>query len=152
VIHQDSLTRSEATEAISEKVLRSHHQASETRTSGNEHRSSDPKKNHKQPDAVPVFVDALTSAVSQLKNRLQQHYEQTYPSLRDITRFVIDEEEAKARDLSNFFPHLVLPDLVETPMAQLGLQVVASRPDDVLAPPAFAGIQECSAQAVEQFL
>jgi hypothetical protein len=37
-------------------------------------------------------------------------------------------------------------------MAQLGLQVVASRPDDVLAPPAFAGIQECSAQAVEQFL
>jgi hypothetical protein len=109
-------------------------------------------KNHEQPEAVPVFFEALMGEVSQLKQRLQQQYEQAYPSLRDIIRFVIDEEEAKARDLSDFFPHLVLPDLVETHMAQLGLQLVASRPDNVLAPPAFAEILEHAVQAVGQIL
>ena len=109
-------------------------------------------KHHEQPDAVPVFVEALTSAVSQLKGRLQQKYEQAYPDLGDIIRYVIKAEEEDARRLSPLFPHLVLPGLVEAHMAQLGLHVVAGPPDNVLRAPAFAEIQERPIQAVRQIL
>ena len=70
-----------------------------------------------------VFPQTVTSAVSKLKNRLQREYEQAYPGLRDLIRIVLDEEEAKAWNLSSF-PHLFLPDLVEAHIAQLGLQPV----------------------------
>ena len=36
-------------------------------------------------------------------------------------RLLLDEEEARAREIS-FFPHLILPDLVEVHIAELGLQ------------------------------
>jgi hypothetical protein len=70
--------------------------------------------------AAAVFPQTLTNAVSKLKKRLQQDYEQTYPGLGDLIRIVLDEEEAKAWELS--FPHLFLPDLVEAHIAQLGLE------------------------------
>jgi len=70
-----------------------------------------------------VFLQNLPGAVSKLKNRLQREYEQAYPGLRDLIRIVLDEEEAKAWNLSSF-PHLFLPDLVEAHIEQLGLQPV----------------------------
>jgi hypothetical protein len=82
-------------------------------------------------EAVTGFLQNLPRAVSKLKNRLQRDYEQAYPGLRDLIRIVLDEEEAKAWDLSSF-PHLFLPDLVEAHIAQLGLQPV--RYDNLFAP------------------
>ena len=87
-----------------------------------------------------VFLQTLTSAVSDLKNRLQHDYEQAYPGLGNVVRIVLDEEEEKAWDLSSF-PHLLLPDLVEAHMERLGLQPVSMRQDNLLAPGAFIEIE-----------
>jgi hypothetical protein len=72
-------------------------------------------------EIVPVFLETLTSEVSKVKNRLQQQYEQVYPDLGDIIRYVIAEEEASAWNLSPLSPQLVLPELVEAHTALLGL-------------------------------
>src|SRR5438270_13909340 len=77
-------------------------------------------KTDQDQDPTAVFPQIVTNAVSKLKNRLQQEYERTYPDLGDLVRIVLDEEEAKAWELS--FPHLFLPDLVEAHITQLGLQ------------------------------
>lgn len=97
--------------------------------------------------AVTVFPQRVAAALSQLKDRLQEHYKEAYPSLGEIIHLVVAEEEAKARELS-FFPHLLLPDLVEAHIAQLGLpsadtqQLKASTPRRQNEPatyrPAFA--------------
>ena len=89
----------------------------------------------------------MSSAVSKVKNQLRQQYEQIYPDLGDIIHYVIDEEEARAWNLSPLSPHLALPDLVEAHMAQLGLQSFSNRSDNVLKPPVFTEIQEHPAQA-----
>jgi len=93
-----------------------------------------------QPEATAVFLQTLTSAISDLRNRLQQDYEGAYPALANVIRVVIDEEEERAWDLSSF-PHLLLPDLVEAHMERLGLQPVHTRHDDLLAPGAFIEIE-----------
>jgi hypothetical protein len=90
-------------------------------------------KTEERPQAVAAFLQTLTAAVTELKTRLQQEYEQTYPSLGEIIRMVLDEEEAKAWDLS-FFAHLFLPDLVEAHIAQLGLEPARERHNNILAP------------------
>ena len=56
-----------------------------------------------------------------------------YPGLDEIIRLVIAEEEARAWDLSSF-PHLLLPDLVETHLAQLGLPSAETRHETTLTP------------------
>src|SRR3984893_753080 len=86
-----------------------------------------------QSKASAVFLQTLTGALSELKDRLQHDYEQTYPGLGDIIRIVLDEEEANAWELS--FPHLFLPDLVEAHIAKLGLQPVGPPHHDVPTPP-----------------
>ena len=86
-----------------------------------------------------VFLRTIVGAVSELKNRLQRDYEQTYPGLSDIIRIVLDEEEANAWELS--FPHLFLPDLVEAHIAKLGLEPADTRHDDVLTPHGFPEIE-----------
>jgi hypothetical protein len=91
-------------------------------------------------EAVTVFLQNLPGAVSKLKNRLQRNYEQAYPSLRNLIRIVLDEEEVEAWHLSPF-PHLFLPDLVEARIARLGLQPANTRHDNVLAPHGFTEIQ-----------
>jgi hypothetical protein len=93
-----------------------------------------------QPEASAVFLQALTGAVSDLKNRLQHDYEQAYPGLGNVIRIVLDEEEERARDLSSF-PHLFLPDLVEAHMERLGLQPMSTRHDNLLAPHSFTETQ-----------
>jgi len=90
-----------------------------------------------QLEEVPIFLATATSVISQLKNQLQEQYEQAYPGLGGIIRYVIDEEEANAWNLSPLFPHLVLPDLMQARMAQLGLQPIFSDPDKVVGQPAF---------------
>ena len=85
-------------------------------------------------DPTAVFPQIVTNAVSRLKNRLQQDYERIYPDLGDLVRIVLDEEEAKAWELS--FPHLFLPDLVEAHITQLGLRPAEIRDDHI---PALAG-------------
>src|SRR2546422_4853311 len=88
-------------------------------------------KTDQHANTAAVFPQTLTVAVSKLKNRLQRDYEQAYPGLRDLVRIVLDEEEAKAWELS--FPHLFLPDLVEAHIAQLGLQPVSIRDKNLFA-------------------
>jgi hypothetical protein len=121
---QDSLTRFEATKPVGK-----------------------PAKMREEREIVPVFLETLRSEVSKVKNRLQQQYEQVYPDLGDVIRYVIDEEEASAWNLSPSSPHLALPDLVKAHMALLGLQRFSNSSDNVLEPPVFTEIQEPPAQA-----
>jgi len=86
-----------------------------------------------EPEAGEGFLQTLTGALSDLKERLKYDYEQAYPGLGDIIQLVLDEEEANAWELS--FPHLFLPDLVEAHIAKLGLQPVGPPHDDVLTRP-----------------
>jgi hypothetical protein len=101
-----------------------------------------------QSEAVNVFFETLPSAVSSLKSRLQKQYEQANPGLGDVIRLVIDDEEASARILSCLFPHLILPELVEIHVAQLGLQPLSHERDNGVTPRDLVAIQESPAQAV----
>jgi hypothetical protein len=86
-----------------------------------------------QPEAATaVFLQTVTGAVADLKNRLQHDYEQAYPNLGEIIQIVLDEEEANAWELS--FPHLFLPDLVEAHIAKLNLQPGENKHDNVFIP------------------
>ena len=94
-------------------------------------------KIYQQSEAAPaVFLQTVSAAVTQLKQKLQKNYEQAYPGLREIIHLVLDEEEAKAWELS-LFPHLFLPDLVEEHVAKLGLQPAATKHDEVRVPHRF---------------
>ena len=95
-----------------------------------------PMKTDQYQDPIAVFPQIVTNAVSKLKSRLQQDYERIYPDLGDLVRIVLDEEEAKAWELS--FPHLFLPDLVEAHITQLGLRPAEIRDDHVPAPAGFS--------------
>src|SRR5437762_13535950 len=96
-------------------------------------------KTEQDPDPTAVFPQIVTNAVSKLKNRLQQEYERTYPNLGDLVRIVLDEEEAKAWELS--FPHLFLPDLVQAHITQLGLRPADIGDDRVPVPARFSAAQ-----------
>jgi len=94
-------------------------------------------KTKQQPEAATaVFLQTVSAAVTQLKQKLQKDYEQAYPGLGEIIRLVLDEEETKAWELS-LFPHLFLPDLVEAHVARLDLQPAETKHDDVLVPNRF---------------
>ena len=86
--------------------------------------------------ATLVFLQTVSAAVTQLKQKLQQHYERLYPSLGEIIHLIVDEEEAKAWELS-LFPHLFLPDLVEEHVAKLGLQPAGTKRDELRVPYRF---------------
>jgi len=101
---------------------------------------SDPKKlnpmNADPQNNPAAFLRRVSVALTQLKQRLQSDYEHAYPELAEIVHLVLDEEEARARQLS-FFPHLLLPDLVEAHIATLNLRPVKTRREDVSAPHRF---------------
>ena len=80
-----------------------------------------------------VFLQTVSAAVTQLKQKLQQDYERVYPGLGEIIHLVIDEEEAKAWELS-LFPHLFFPDLVEAHVAKLGLEPATTKHDVIGVP------------------
>jgi hypothetical protein len=92
-------------------------------------------KTDQQSDTA-VFLQTVSVAIAQLKQRLQLDYEQAYPDLREIIHLVLDEEEAKAWELS-LFPHLLLPDLVEAHVEKLNLQPAETKHDDLFAPQRF---------------
>ena len=98
----------------------------------------DPMKTDTQPE--PVFLQTVSVALRQLKQRLQQDYEQAYPDLREIIHLVLDDEEANAWELS-LFPHLLLPDLVQARLTNLNLHPVETKRDDVFAPHGFNRIE-----------
>ena len=98
----------------------------------------DPMKTDTQPK--PVFLQTVSVALRQLKQRLQQDYEQAYPDLREIIHLVLDEEEANAWELS-LFPHLLLPDLVDAHITNLNLHPIETEHDDVFAPHGFNRIE-----------
>ena len=93
--------------------------------------------------SVTVFPRTVAVAVSALRRRLQEDYEQAYPGLSEIIRIVLEEEEAKAWKLTSF-PHLLLPDLVEAHIAILGLNPADTMHDDI-AVPAMNGQQMLAA-------
>lgn len=99
-----------------------------------------------------LALATLADSVFKLRCRLQQRYEQVFPALGDIISYVIDEEEVNARKLSSDFPHLVLPALVESHMAQLGLRLVPDRPGNELSPPALVGVPQNRTSVAEQFV
>jgi hypothetical protein len=70
-------------------------------------------------EPAPIFAQMVSLAIGSLKKRLQRYYQTVYPHLGETIRLVIDEEEAKAWEIS-FFPHLILPDLVDTRIGKLG--------------------------------
>ena len=75
------------------------------------------------------FLQTVSAALGQLKQRLQRDYEQAYsdyPDLHHLIRIVLDVEEARARELT-FFPHLLLPDMVEAHLASLNMRPVGTR-------------------------
>jgi hypothetical protein len=86
------------------------------------------------PQIEPVFLQTVSAAVMQLKQQLQSDYEHAYPELREVIHLVLDEEEARAWDLT-LFPHLLLPDLVEAHVATLNLRPVETKHADIFAPP-----------------
>ncbi len=98
-----------------------------------------PMKTDQQPNLTTVFLQTVSVALNQLKQRLQCEYEQAYPNLREIIHLVLDEEETKAWELSPF-PHLLLPDLVEAHIARLDLQLAETKHEEVLIPHHFAEI------------
>lgn len=79
-------------------------------------------KTEDRQEVPAIFLQRVVGAVSELKVRLQQDYERTYPGLEEIIRIILDEEEAKAWKLS-IFPHLLLPDLLEAHIETLGLKL-----------------------------
>jgi hypothetical protein len=86
-----------------------------------------------------VFLQTVAIALAQLKRQLQRDYEETYPQLREIIQLVLEEEEARAWQLT-FFPHLLLPDLVEAHVANLNLRPVETKHEDVFVPHSRRGI------------
>ena len=72
-------------------------------------------------EPAPLFSKMVSIALGRLKKQLQHDYQKAYPDSGEIIHLVLDEEEAKAWEIS-FFPHLILSDLVDARIAQLGLQ------------------------------
>ena len=99
------------------KVLERHCRSSYHCGSRNLDREN-PMKTEERLEPTAVFIQRVIAAVSELKDDLQHDYERTNPGLGEIIRIVLDEEEAKAWELS-FFPHLFLPDMVEAHIANL---------------------------------
>ena len=87
-----------------------------------------------------VFLQTVAIALGNLKQQLQRDYERAYPDLREIIHLVLDEEEARAWNLT-VFPHLLLPDLVEAHVAQLNLQPAKTKHGDLIAARDFNPVQ-----------
>jgi hypothetical protein len=99
-------------------------------------RMSEPTSTDPHAAARRAFTEKVTGAVAGLKHRLQAQYERAHPAQTELVRRAIEEAEANARELS-FFPHLFLPDLVETRIAQLvALQPACAQRGAAFAHPA----------------
>jgi hypothetical protein len=86
---------------------------------------------HNEPTTA-VFLQTVLVAVMELKRQLESDYEQAYPELREVIHLILDEEEIRAWDLT-WFPHLLLPDLVEAHVAKLNLRPVETKHAELFA-------------------
>ena len=69
------------------------------------------------PENAPGFYEKLTRRISDLRARLQAHYERAFPGQSaQIDRAI---EEAEAAAWCTPFPHLFLPELAEMQVARL---------------------------------
>ena len=93
-------------------------------------------KTDQSQEPAPIFAQIVSLAIGRLKKRLQRHYQKPYPDSGQIIRRTIDEEEAKAWEIS-FFPHLILPDLVDARIGKLGLQPHETRHGAAALSPKF---------------
>ena len=84
-----------------------------------------------------VFLQTVGIALRNLKRQLQCDYEYAYPALREIIHLILDEEELRAWNLT-FFPHLVLPDLVEAHIEKLNLEPAYAAHKSVATPHRFS--------------
>ena len=89
---------------------------------------SDPMKTDQPQPPAPIFARIVSLAIGRLKKRLQRSYQKAYPDSGEVIRRMIDEEEANAWEIS-FFPHLILPDLVDARIGKLCLPPDETRPD-----------------------
>jgi hypothetical protein len=89
-----------------------------------------PMKTDQPQETAPLFAQMVSVALGRWKKRLQRYYLRAYPDSGEIINHIINEEEAKAWEIS-FFPHLILPDLVDARIRQLGLQPAEARHDTV---------------------
>jgi hypothetical protein len=94
-------------------------------------------KTHYPQQSLLLFPNLVSAALGQLKTRLQRDYQTAYPDSGEIIHQVLDQEEARARALS-FFPHLILPDLVEAHFSELGFQPAKTSSDKATASQDFA--------------
>ena len=85
-------------------------------------------KTYQALEPAPIFAQMVSVALGQLKKRLQRYYQKAYPDSGEIIRCMIDEEETRAWQIS-FFPHLILPDLVDARIGKLGLQPAQTHHD-----------------------
>ena len=90
-------------------------------------------------EPTAVFIQRITAAVSELKDHLQQDYERTYPSLGEIIRIVLNEEEAKAWELS-FFPHLFAPRIPRLKPSQTPTRLAEIVNDDFSVIPIWRSV------------
>jgi hypothetical protein len=79
-------------------------------------------------ETAPLFAQMVSAALRRLKKRLKRYYQKAYPDSGEIIDLIIGEEEAAAWEIS-FFPHLILPDLVDARIGKLGLQPADTRHD-----------------------
>ena len=89
--------------------------------------------------SAAVFLQTVSVAVAQLKQRLQREYEQGYPDLRQLIQIVVDQEADRARELTSF-PHLLLPDMVQAHLASLNLHPAKTNHSDLFAISHFSPI------------
>jgi hypothetical protein len=86
-------------------------------------------------EPAPIFAQRVSVALGRLKKRLQRYYQKAYPDSGEIIHRMIDEEEAKARELS-FFPHLILSTL----WTNVWGNSACGQPKRARTPPAFRTI------------
>jgi hypothetical protein len=79
-------------------------------------------------EPTQLFAQMVSVALGRWKRRLQRYYLKACPDSGEIIDHILNEEEAKAWEIS-FFPHLILPDLVDARIRQLGLQPAEARRD-----------------------
>jgi hypothetical protein len=85
-------------------------------------------KTDQMQEPAALFPQMVSVALGRLKKRLQHDYQKAYPDSGKIIHLVLDEEEAKAWEISSF-PHLIMPDLVDAHIAKLGLQPAQTHHD-----------------------
>ena len=95
-----------------------------------------PMKTDKQLEPAPLFAQMVSAALGRWKKQLRCYYLRSYPDSGEIIDHIINEEEAKAWEIS-FFPHLILPDLVDARIRKLGLQPHETRHGAAALSPKF---------------